>query len=106
MQCPGTLDPTPHADRMYRLACGGAILPPAKDTGMSTCPFRPIHHKTRPKMPDIPDELNDLLRQAEADLAAVATPSGLEDYRIKYLGGKGLLKAKMSLIGQAPPDQK
>ena len=57
-------------------------------------------------MPDIAAELDELTRQAEADLAAVNSADGLEQFRIKYLGAKGLLKAKMSLIGQAPPDQK
>src|SRR3954470_12262007 len=57
-------------------------------------------------MADVLAELDDLSRQADADLAAVATADALEPFRIKYLGGKGLLKAKMSLIGQAPPDQK
>jgi phenylalanyl-tRNA synthetase alpha chain len=57
-------------------------------------------------MPDVFAELDDLSAQAAADLAAVASADALEQYRIKYLGGKGLLKAKMSLIGQAPPDQK
>ncbi|MDB5298143.1 MAG: pheS [Phycisphaerales bacterium] len=57
-------------------------------------------------MPDVSAELDDLTRQADADLAAVNSPAALEQFRIKYLGSKGLLKAKMALIGQAPPDQK
>ena len=57
-------------------------------------------------MPDVFAELDDLSRQADADLDAVASADALEQYRIKYLGAKGLLKAKMSLIGQAAADQK
>ncbi|CAA9421720.1 MAG: Phenylalanyl-tRNA synthetase alpha chain, partial [uncultured Phycisphaerae bacterium] len=57
-------------------------------------------------MPDVFAELDDLSKQADADLAAVASADALEQYRIKYLGAKGLLKAKMSLIGQAAADQK
>ncbi|QOV89140.1 phenylalanine--tRNA ligase subunit alpha [Humisphaera borealis] len=57
-------------------------------------------------MPDVFAELDDLSRQAAADLATVATNDALEQYRIKYLGSNGILKAKMSLIGAAPPDQK
>src|SRR4051812_45873249 len=57
-------------------------------------------------MPDIAAELDELIRQAEADLAAVNSADALEQFRIRYLGAKGLLKAKMPLIGQAPPDQK
>jgi phenylalanyl-tRNA synthetase alpha chain len=57
-------------------------------------------------MPDVLAELDALAAQADADLAAARTPAALEQYRIKYLGAKGVLKAKMSLIGQAPADQK
>lgn len=57
-------------------------------------------------MPDVLAELEDLSRQAAAELAAVSTHEALEQYRIKYLGSNGILKAKMSLIGAAPPDQK
>ncbi|HEX8916849.1 MAG TPA: phenylalanine--tRNA ligase subunit alpha [Humisphaera sp.] len=57
-------------------------------------------------MPDVLAELDALVADARADLAAVASADALEQYRIKYLGAKGVLKAKMSLIGQAPPDQK
>jgi phenylalanyl-tRNA synthetase alpha chain len=57
-------------------------------------------------MPDVIAELDELAQQAESDLAAVSTNDALEQYRIKYLGAKGVLKAKMSLIGIAPPDQK
>ena len=57
-------------------------------------------------MPDVLAELDALAAQGDADLAAASSPSALEQFRIKYLGPKGLLKAKMSLIGQAPPDQK
>src|SRR3954466_2968197 len=57
-------------------------------------------------MADVLAELDDLSRQADADPAAGAPADALEQFRIKWLGGKGLLKTKMSLIGQAPPDQK
>src|SRR5215204_3344742 len=57
-------------------------------------------------MPDVLAEPDALTTDADADLAAVRSADALEQYRIKYLGAKGLLKAKMSLIGQAPPDQK
>src|SRR5262245_16397243 len=57
-------------------------------------------------MPDIFAELDELLQQALAELAGVNTADALEQFRIKYLGAKGIMKAKMSLIGQAAPDQK
>jgi phenylalanyl-tRNA synthetase alpha chain len=57
-------------------------------------------------MPDVLAEIDDLSRQADADFAAVASADALEQARIKWMGAKGILKAKMSLIGVAPPDQK
>jgi phenylalanyl-tRNA synthetase alpha chain len=57
-------------------------------------------------MADVLAELDTLASDALAELSAVGTNDALEQYRIKYLGAKGVLKAKMSLIGQAPPDQK
>src|SRR4051794_13422135 len=57
-------------------------------------------------MADVFAEIDELLRQLDADLEAVTNADQLEQLRIKWLGGKGLLKTKMSLIGQAPPDQK
>ena len=41
-----------------------------------------------------------------ADLAAVTNAVGLEQFRIKWLGSNGLLKASMKLLGQAPREQK
>ncbi len=58
-------------------------------------------------MPDALSEIDSVSRQADAELAAVADPAQLEQFRIKYLGSKGLIKkGLMSLIGQAPKDQK
>ena len=57
-------------------------------------------------MPDPLIEIDELSRQAGTDIQAVATPDGLEQFRVKWLGTKGVLKAKMALIGQAAPDQK
>src|SRR4051794_33519647 len=57
-------------------------------------------------MPDVLAEIDALSRQADADFAAVASADALEQARIKWMGAKGILKAKMSLIGVAAPDQK
>jgi phenylalanyl-tRNA synthetase alpha chain len=57
-------------------------------------------------MPTPLEEIEDLSRQADADVLAVKTADGLEQFRIKWIGSKGLMKARMSLIGQAAPDQK
>ena len=57
-------------------------------------------------MPDPLTDIEELSRQADADSNAAATADELEQFRVKWLGTRGLLKAKMSLIGQAAPDQK
>ena len=43
---------------------------------------------------------------ALAELQKVGDPAALEDYRIKYLGRKGLITQLLSQIGKLPPEQK
>jgi phenylalanyl-tRNA synthetase alpha chain len=57
-------------------------------------------------MSDVFAQIDALLAQALADLAAIAGPADIEPYRIKYLSQSGLLKTSMKLLGQAPKDQK
>ena len=57
-------------------------------------------------MADVFTQIDALLAGALADLAAVNNAEGLEQFRIKYLGSNGLLKASMKLLGQAPKEQK
>lgn len=57
-------------------------------------------------MADAFAQIESLLPQAQADLASVASTADLEQFRIKYLGSKGLLKSSMKLLGQAPREQK
>ncbi|HEY8665928.1 MAG TPA: phenylalanine--tRNA ligase subunit alpha [Tepidisphaeraceae bacterium] len=57
-------------------------------------------------MADVLGQIEELAAAAEDELRAVKNAAELEQFRIKYLGTKGLLKAKMSLIGEAPADQK
>ena len=45
-------------------------------------------------------------RQADQELAAVANPAELEQFRIKFLGVKGSIKGLMKLLGQIPKEQK
>jgi phenylalanyl-tRNA synthetase alpha chain len=52
------------------------------------------------------DQIDQLKSQAEADLAAVANADELEVFRIKYLGGKGVLKDVMARLKDVPRDQK
>ena len=52
------------------------------------------------------ERIEQLERQAGADLAAVTSADQLEQFRIKYLGAKGAVKSLMGLIKQVPPDHK
>src|SRR4051812_7140843 len=57
-------------------------------------------------MADVLAEIEALKAQADTELAACTSNDALEQFRIKWLGGNGVVKAKMSLIGQAPKEQK
>ena len=57
-------------------------------------------------MADVLAQIDELEKAAMADLAAAEGAAALEDYRIKYLGSKGEIKALMKLLGQVPKDQK
>ena len=50
--------------------------------------------------------LDELSQQAADEMKSVASADLLEQFRIRWLGTKGLLRANMVLIGQSPPDQK
>ena len=52
------------------------------------------------------DDLNQLISQATDDLAAADGSDALEAWRIKYLGGKGALKAVMQRLKKVPKNQK
>lgn len=45
-------------------------------------------------------------RQARADLASAASAEALEEFRIRYLGTKGQVKALMKLLGGAAPAER
>jgi phenylalanyl-tRNA synthetase alpha chain len=57
-------------------------------------------------MPDVLEQIDALSHQADEELAAVANPAQLEQFRIKFLGSKGSIRAMMKLLGQIPKDQK
>ncbi len=57
-------------------------------------------------MSDVLTEIDELSKQATAELSAASTADALEQFRIRYLGTKGLVKAKMKLLGQVPKEQK
>jgi phenylalanyl-tRNA synthetase alpha chain len=55
---------------------------------------------------DVIPQIEDVAKEAEAELSAVSNGDGLEQFRIKYLGTKGKLKDLMQLLGQVPREQK
>ncbi|HEY7088132.1 MAG TPA: phenylalanine--tRNA ligase subunit alpha [Tepidisphaeraceae bacterium] len=57
-------------------------------------------------MADVMEQIEQVHKQAEAELAAVKSAPEAEQFRIKFLGSKGQIKGLMKLIGKAPPDQK
>ncbi len=52
------------------------------------------------------EELISLRTRALEDLKKINDVSGLEEFRIKYLGKKGLLSTFMKNIGKLPPEQR
>lgn len=57
-------------------------------------------------MPDVIEQIEQVLADARAELDATKSPDGLEQFRIKYLGTKGRVKGLMPLLAQVPKDQK
>ena len=57
-------------------------------------------------MADVLSQIDALVPDAQADLAAVTNPQTLEQFRIKWLGSKGLIKSSMKLLGQAAREEK
>jgi len=52
------------------------------------------------------NEIEDLAAAGQAELAKAVTPEQLEAWRIKYLGAKGLVKAAMRRLADAPKQDK
>jgi phenylalanyl-tRNA synthetase alpha chain len=55
---------------------------------------------------DVMQQIDDVSRSAQSELAAVRDAAGLEQFRIKFLGSKGAIKELMTLLGQVPKEQK
>ena len=51
-------------------------------------------------------KIDDIIRDAQTDLDAASSPDQLEQFRIKYLGSKGLTKQMMTWIKDIPKEQK
>ena len=54
-------------------------------------------------MADALAEIDEVSKQADADLAAAGDAAALEAFRIKYLGTKGKIRGLTKLIGKAAP---
>jgi len=59
-----------------------------------------------PIMAEVIEQIEGMLPAARTDLAAVTSMDQLEQFRIKWLGAKGLVKISMKLLGQVPKEQK
>jgi phenylalanyl-tRNA synthetase alpha chain len=57
-------------------------------------------------MADPLTQVEEVLRHGETELDAARTPDALEQWRIKFLGTKGLLKGLMDLLREVPREQK
>jgi len=57
-------------------------------------------------MPDPIDQIDQTGTAADSELSAVANAEQLEQFRIKYLGTKGLIKNLMTLLALVPKEQK
>lgn len=57
-------------------------------------------------MAEVLEQIEQLSKEAAAELAQVATAADLEQFRVKFLGTKGKIKDLMSLLGQVPREQK
>jgi phenylalanyl-tRNA synthetase alpha chain len=55
---------------------------------------------------DVNAQIQELEQNALAELREVKDAAGLEQYRIKYIGSNGLLKAAMKWLGKVPKEQK
>src|SRR3954470_18737562 len=57
-------------------------------------------------MPQPIEQIEEISTRADADLAAAKSAAELEQFRIKYLGSKGEIKALMKLLGGLPKEEK
>jgi phenylalanyl-tRNA synthetase alpha chain len=57
-------------------------------------------------MSDALAQIEQVARQAEDELKTVNDAASLEQFRIKYLGSKGQVRALMKLLGAVPKEQK
>src|SRR5688572_13816504 len=51
-------------------------------------------------------QIDELTKEADAELAQIKDGNALEQFRIKYLGSNGKVKALMKLMGGVPKEEK
>src|SRR3982751_2729444 len=66
----------------------------------------PRHARRMITMADAVAQIDELVREADAELAQVKDGAALEQFRIKYLGSNGKVKGLMKLMGGIPKEQK
>jgi phenylalanyl-tRNA synthetase alpha chain len=54
----------------------------------------------------VPDPIDQVFNEATAELAEAKNATGLEQFRIKYLGAKGQISGLMKLLGTTPREEK
>jgi phenylalanyl-tRNA synthetase alpha chain len=52
------------------------------------------------------DELSDIVSTAETEISAVAELGALDALRVRYLGKKGVLTARLKQLGALPPEER
>ncbi len=52
------------------------------------------------------DDLKSMLAQAQGEAAKLSGPDQVEQFRIRYLGAKGAVKAAMMRLKEVPPAEK
>jgi len=57
-------------------------------------------------MAEVLEQIEQLSKEAAAELGQVASADQLEQFRVKFLGTKGKVKDLMTLLGQVPREQK
>jgi phenylalanyl-tRNA synthetase alpha chain len=57
-------------------------------------------------MPNVLEQIDAVAGEAEQELADIQNAAQLEQFRIKFLGAKGKIKALMPLLGQAAKEEK
>jgi len=75
-------------------------------SGYPTSLFAAADARRMITMADAVAQIEELVREADAELAQVKDGAALEQFRIKYLGSNGKVKGLMKLMGGIPKEEK